>query len=398
MPNHKNYEYVVKNPDTTLDYKLKNIIAGFPGVGKSMAAKTKDWMFLDMESSDYHWIASGDGNKICNPNWPNNYIDAILEAARNTSKTHIYILISTHNEVLAELDRRGIYYTAVLPRSKDIYIQRYADRGNDAAFIQKLKENFETFIKSVESTKVFGIYYTDDFLLNIFAPDVDVEANNVYPPIITANTSAAQMAYHEFYPENFPMNYTNKYIVAVADPSMVTTGSIISYDKYLKSIETDEENTPSRYIDFIVQIACSNLLVDPFVYIPADPALLEELYNREMNYLLVIPKTYVPKFHTTISSKYGNSQEAFDHYIAYLKSFAFRVMITDYTVNHVFIHGSALVDNATSRIAVLYFDDKYGINKEFKKISIGDYRDTLKNTLDEFESEWMSVTSESTEE
>lgn len=393
MPNHKNYEYVVKNPDTTLDFKLKSIIAGFPGVGKSAAAKAKDWMFLDMESSDYHWIASSDDNKICNPNWPINYVDAILEAARDTGKTHIYILISTHNEVLAELDRRRIYYTAVLPRSKDIYIRRYVGRGNDAVFIQKLEENFESFIKSVESTNVFGIYYTDDFLLNIFAPDVDVEANNVYPPFITANTSAAQMAFHEFYPENFPMNYTNKYIVAVADPSMVTPGSIVNFDKYLDAIEKDKENTPSQYIDFVVQIACSNLLVEPFVYIPADPALLEELYKREMNYLLVIPKTYVPEFHTTISSRYGNSYEAFDQYIRYLKTFAFRVLITDYRVNHVFIHGSALVDNAMTRVASLYFDDKYGINKEAKKVSIGDW-DTLKNTLDEFETAHLSSTTE----
>lgn len=398
MPIHKNYEYAVKNPDTTLDYKLKNIIAGFPGVGKSTAADSKEWMFLDMESSDYHWIASADDTKICNPNWPNNYVDTILEAARNTGTTHIYILISTHNEVLAELDRRKIYYTAVLPKSKDIYIQRYRDRGNDEAFIQKLEENFESFIQSVESTNVFGIYYTDDFLLNIFAPDIEVGAKNVYPPIITRNTTAPQMAYHEFYPENFPEHYTNKYIVAVADPSMVSAGSIVSYGKFLEYIKKDAENTPSQYIDYVVEIACSNLLVDPFVYILADPVLLEELYKRELNYLLVVPKTYVPEFHTMISSKYGNSQEAFDHYIGYLKSFAFRVMVTDYQVNNVFIHGSALVDNATSRVAALYFNDKYGINKEARKVSIGNYREELKTNLNKFEFELSDTTSESTEE
>lgn len=397
MPNHRNYEYVVKNPDTTLDFKFKNIIAGFPGVGKSIAAESKDWMFLDMESSDYHWIASTDDNKICNPNWPNNYVDAILEAARNTGTTYIYILISTHNEVLAELDRRKIYYTAVLPKSKDIYIQRYKDRGNNESFIQKLEEKFEIFIQSVESTNVFGIYYTDDFLLNIFAPDIEVAAENIYPPIITRNTTAAQIAYHEFYPENFPEHYTNKYIVAVADPSMVYEGSIVSYDKYLEYIKNDKENTISEYIDYIVEIACSNTLVDPFVYIIANPALLEELYKRELNYLLVVPKTYVPEFHTIISSNYGKSQEAFDHYIAYLKSFAFRVMVTDYCVNNVFIHGSALIDNATSRLAGLYFDDKYGINKDARKVSIGNYRDELKTNLNKFKYELSNTPESATE-
>ena len=166
----KNYKYIVKNPDITLDYRIKNIIAGFPGVGKSTAAKNKDWMFLDMESSDYHWVIDDDGNKTCNPEWPINYVDAIIEAAHDNMSPQIYILISTHNEVLAELDKRHIYYNAVLPKSKDIYLQRYRERGNTEEFIEKLDANFDTFIKSVESTNVFGIYYTDDYLFSIFVP------------------------------------------------------------------------------------------------------------------------------------------------------------------------------------------------------------------------------------
>lgn len=167
----KNYDYVVKNPDTTLDHRIKNIIAGFPGVGKSTAAKNKSHFFLDMESSDYHWVTDGDGNKTCHPEWPINYVDAIMEAATDMCSPQLYILISTHNEVLTELDNRRIYYNAVLPKSKDIYLQRYRERGSTEEFIAKLDENFDTFIKSVESTNVFSIYYTDDYLYKIFVTD-----------------------------------------------------------------------------------------------------------------------------------------------------------------------------------------------------------------------------------
>lgn len=167
----KNYDYVVKNPDTTLDHRIKNIIAGFPGVGKSTAAKNKDWMFLDMESSDYHWVVDGEGNKTCHPEWPINYVDAIMNAAHDNMSPQLYILISTHNEVLVELDKRHIYYNAVLPKSKDIYLQRYRERGNTEEFIAKLDANFDSFIESVESTNVFGIYYTDDYLYKIFIHD-----------------------------------------------------------------------------------------------------------------------------------------------------------------------------------------------------------------------------------
>jgi len=156
------------------------IIAGFPGVGKSTAAINHPHLFLDMESSDYHWIINGDNSKICNPEWPMNYVDAILNVANriiNDKNIPFYICISTHSEVLRELDKRCIYYVAVLPKSKDLYIQRYKDRGNDEAFINLLNNKFDDFIKDVESSSAFCIYYTDGYLADIYVPN-DVNEEN----------------------------------------------------------------------------------------------------------------------------------------------------------------------------------------------------------------------------
>ena len=77
----------------------KKVIAGFPGVGKSTAAKLHPDIFIDLESSDYHWIKDKNGNNVCDPDWPMNYVAKII-ALMNVESSHKYILISTHNEVL----------------------------------------------------------------------------------------------------------------------------------------------------------------------------------------------------------------------------------------------------------------------------------------------------------
>lgn len=155
-------------------YTQRTIIAGFPGVGKSTAAKEHPELFLDLESSDYHWIVDGEGNKVVNPVWPVNYFKAIMEAA-NTPFTangpkYLYVLTSTHKEVLDLFRKCNIYYMAILPKTKIIYVQRYIDRKSSAEFIKKLNENFENYIKDVENSSAFGIHYTDHYLLDVYSP------------------------------------------------------------------------------------------------------------------------------------------------------------------------------------------------------------------------------------
>ena len=150
--------------DQTSNFTTRTIVAGFPGVGKSEAAKLYPDKFLDMESSDYHWIYD-EGNKKANPMWPVNYFKAIMEAANKpftvNGDKYLYVLISTHKEVLDLLRKCHVYYMAVVPKTKVIYIQRYIDRKSPVSFIETLDKNFEKFIKDIEESSAFGIHYTD---------------------------------------------------------------------------------------------------------------------------------------------------------------------------------------------------------------------------------------------
>lgn len=334
-----NYEYVVKNPDLTLDHRIKNIIAGFPGVGKSTAANNKHWIFVDMESSDYHWCYDGSGNKLCHPEWPINYVDAIMEAARDMMQPQLYILISTHNEVLTELDRRGIYYNAVLPKSKDIYLQRYRERGNSEEFIAKLDSNFDSFIKSVEDTKVFGIYYTDDYLINIFVRD----SENEYPYKVLLDYDKADICSYEFKVQNMPITHTNRPIIAVVDPAMIRDYNkylrATRYDAYLNHLNSKDITTVEcSYTDFIKYLANSPLYEYNCVFVEATEEVIMSFHKDKLNFILAVPATYVPKVHTCISSRYGTSKELFDAYIGVLKCYAFRIMISDFYIDDVYEH------------------------------------------------------------
>lgn len=333
----KNYDYVVKNPDTSLKYNMKNIIAGFPGVGKSTAAEMKDWMFLDMESSNYHWMIDEKGDKVCNPAWPTNYVNAIIAASHDCTKPQLYILTSTHNEVLAEFDRLGLYYNAVLPKSKDVYIQRYRERGNSEEFIEKLESNFDAFIKSVESTNVFGIYYTDNYLYKIFVPD----NRDAYPYSVLLEPNKDNLGHYEYKAENMPTMHTHKPIIVVADPSMVrdykhlqhtSYGEYIKYIEACKSVNIEE----ATYIHFIISLANSINKDQKVVFVEATEEIIMDFCKNKLNFILAVPKTYVPGVHTYISARYGDTNSMFDAYIGLLKCYSFRTLVSDYYIDDIF--------------------------------------------------------------
>lgn len=150
----------------------KNIIAAFPGIGKSTAAEKYPNIFIDMESSDYHWIIDDNGDKICHPDWPVNYVDAIIKKCEEDieiGKAH-YVLTSTHKEVLEEFKKRSLYYTAVIPKTLSIMVERYKNRGSSEQFIQSLEKNFEKYIQDVRSSSAFLLYTSDKYLVDIFIP------------------------------------------------------------------------------------------------------------------------------------------------------------------------------------------------------------------------------------
>ena len=112
----------------------KIIIAGFPGVGKSEAAKLIPGVVMDVESSDYHW----NEDKSLNPLWPDNYLDYVkilletdgLEEYRDL----LYICISTHADTLKRLRKLQIPFVIAVPEDKEETIARYRERGNSEAF------------------------------------------------------------------------------------------------------------------------------------------------------------------------------------------------------------------------------------------------------------------------
>ena len=67
------------------------VISAFPGMGKSHFAKeverTREHLnkmggdvdVIDLESSDFHWIQNAEGRKSLNPEWPENYFQAIKD-------------------------------------------------------------------------------------------------------------------------------------------------------------------------------------------------------------------------------------------------------------------------------------------------------------------------------
>ena len=122
------------------------VISGFPGVGKTVLFNfprlPNPPMFLDSDSSHFSW--ANQTEKIRHPSWPNNYIQHIRE---NLGRVDA-IFVSSHLEVRNALVSAGIEFILVYPglEMKDEYIERYVKRGNASAFVDLLKQNYETWI------------------------------------------------------------------------------------------------------------------------------------------------------------------------------------------------------------------------------------------------------------
>lgn len=282
------------------------IVAGFPGVGKSTASTMYPYKFIDMESSYYHWTFDENNNKVCNPNWPNNYVDAIIDMATNTfgiDSLRYIVAISTHKEVLDELTNRGICFDAVCPNSKDIYIQRYIDRGNNQAFVNLLQDKFKSFVQDVVNSNAGIVYFTDGYFANIFYDTPSYDSMTVL---------------HNLNSKVVPSVYTDKIIVAVwpigmaseidigqiikpANQINVTFPSIIYHAKIETITETFVEPLTSEdkaYLSdcyYAYSKALANADTYPgikFIAVDAYPDTLSKLDKEEMNYILLVPNSY----------------------------------------------------------------------------------------------------------
>lgn len=130
------------------------IVSGFPAIGKSFIAKKVPTMVRDLEFSDFHWKGVDEnGNKICNPQWPNNYIENIK--ALDKSGMYKAVCVSSHEDIRKAMSAAGIRYTNVFPENtpemKKIILRRCRDRKSPPEFIENLDKNWDAYIESLEN-------------------------------------------------------------------------------------------------------------------------------------------------------------------------------------------------------------------------------------------------------
>lgn len=144
------------------------VICGFPGIGKTTFCKKHSSLARDSDSSSFSWITVN-GEKIRNPDFPNNYILHIKEMLQQFPM----VFVSTHEDVRKMLKSEHIDYIIMIPKIKykENYISRYLNRGSNPQFIKLLEENWETWINIILNSqeKVFEMNkeYIEDEIINI---------------------------------------------------------------------------------------------------------------------------------------------------------------------------------------------------------------------------------------
>lgn len=128
--------------------KTTMVISAFPACGKTwMHESSKDKVILDSDSSEFSWITNEKGEKMRNPEFPENYIAHIKS---NIGKVDI-IFVSSHLTVRQALTYEGINYITVYPYSdiKEEWIGRCFCRGNDIAFLNFINSSWDKFMEDI---------------------------------------------------------------------------------------------------------------------------------------------------------------------------------------------------------------------------------------------------------
>lgn len=124
------------------------VIAAFPGTGKTVAAQTWGPLVLDLDCTPYKYLGgekprsggsfafelTGDAAGL-NPDWPQNYCNAV-DAARRSGE-YQYVLVCSDILVLSTLERMGIRFGLYYPddSQKDVYERLFRERGECQEFI-----------------------------------------------------------------------------------------------------------------------------------------------------------------------------------------------------------------------------------------------------------------------
>ena len=126
------------------------IVSAFSCLGKTyLGNKYKD--ILDLEASHYKWIYNdkelakdvekrkGIKDRLLNPDYPDNYINAIIE---NIDKYKI-ILITPEKMIRNILVQKNLSYFIAYPTTPEFVKKRALQRGNNIAFALGLEKSYQ---------------------------------------------------------------------------------------------------------------------------------------------------------------------------------------------------------------------------------------------------------------
>jgi hypothetical protein len=120
------------------------IICGFPGIGKSYAAKKRGWH--DSDSSQFSWVSYGDVPRVRDPEFPANYIAHIARLEGT-------VLVSSHSVVRNALVQADLSFSVCYPERQCLseYLERYRQRGSPESFVILLASNWDNWLGEMEN-------------------------------------------------------------------------------------------------------------------------------------------------------------------------------------------------------------------------------------------------------
>lgn len=128
------------------------VISAFAGLGKTTVCK-KYPNVCDLQSSPYRCEYSNidkkdyekmkcDKTRVINPNWPNNYLEALKKAIEE----YDLVLVPSNPDIRKLLQENNIDFLFVLPSidSREILLNRYKKRKNNKELIDEVTNYFDT--------------------------------------------------------------------------------------------------------------------------------------------------------------------------------------------------------------------------------------------------------------
>ncbi|MCL2383913.1 MAG: hypothetical protein FWC79_07350 [Oscillospiraceae bacterium] len=157
------------------------IVLAYVGTGKTEMAKRYDGVW-NPSSDDYRYVWDKDipyeqrksnPNRVQNPDFPNNYIDAIAtQVGKNLillSLTEKLFPLYDSEEFKSKMKGARMILACPLKDSFEMYEKRFIERGNSETFIENRRKEFPVIMDKFENAqgyeKVIVHQYLDEALI-----------------------------------------------------------------------------------------------------------------------------------------------------------------------------------------------------------------------------------------